>query len=111
MVYGSREAIAVSTEEVYESNNTVFSGDISRATARELALKVLNKVKRAYPTVENCSWMGAVCDGAYATASGFQDTLIGSLHREEVDTAFFVVLWDPPHFIDLAFSDVFHGKV
>ncbi len=55
--------------------------------------------------------MGAVCDGAYATASGFQDTLIGSLHREEVDPAFFAVLWDPPHFIDLAFSDVFHGKV
>ena len=47
MVDGSREAIAVSTEEVYESNNTVFSGDVSSATARELPLKVFSKVKRA----------------------------------------------------------------
>ena len=54
--------------------------------------------------------MGTVCDGAYATASEFEITLATLLNQKKYDSAFFSVLWDPPHLINLAFSDVFDGK-
>ena len=54
--------------------------------------------------------MGTVCDGAYAKASEFGRTLAALLDQERYDSSFFSVLWDPPHFLDFAFSDFFEGK-
>ena len=55
--------------------------------------------------------MGTVCDGAYATAVEFERTLATLREQEKYDSSFFSVLWDPPHFLDLAFRDVFNGKL
>ena len=54
--------------------------------------------------------MGTVYDGAYAKASEFGRTLAALLDQERYDSFFFSVMWVPPHFLDLALSDVFEGK-
>ena len=51
---------------------------------------------------------GTVCDGAYQ-ATDFEATL-EKLCCQENAGEFFTVLWDPPHYIDLALKDVFEGK-
>ena len=115
MVGGHRKAIAVSAKEVYNETDTNVDGDVNGAQAPELANTLFNEIKAAYPKVEETTlkgaWMGTVCDGAYATAAEFERTLLALLDQEKYDRSFFTVLWDPPHFLDLAFSDVFDGKL
>ena len=114
MVNSHRKAIAVSSQEVYKETDTNVDGDVSGAHAPELAKTLFDEIRAAYPTVEETTfkgaWMGTVCDGAYATAVEFERTLAALLEQEKYDSSFFSVLWDPPHFLDLAFSDVFDGK-
>ena len=54
--------------------------------------------------------MGTACDGPYQ-AKLFGLTLQELLDQTHYDPVFFSVLWDAPHFVDLAFSDVFEGKI
>ena len=113
-VNGRRQAIAVSSQEVYKEGDNQVDGDVSGAHAPELAKTLFDEVKAAYPTIEDTTikgaWMGTVCDGAYAKALGFGRTLATLLDQERYGLSFFSVLWDPPHFLDLAFSDVLEGK-
>ena len=113
MVEGCWKAIAVSAPEVYAESG--IDGDVGGARVSELATTIYQNVKDAYPTIQDSSlhgaWMGTVCDGAYATASKFKSMLSTILNHEKYDPRFFSVLWDSPHFIDLAFSDIFEGKI
>ena len=113
-VNGRRQAIAVSSPEVYKETDNELDGDVSGAHAPELAKTLFDEVKAAYPTIEETTikgaWMGTVCDGAYAKASEFGRTLAALLDQERYDSSFFSVLRDSSHFLDLAFSDVFEGK-
>ena len=111
VVNGYRQAIAVSSPEVYSNANTEVEGDVSGATAPELARMLYDEIKNTYSFEEAIirgAWMGTVCDGAYQAAE-FASTLKVILHQENL--AFSCVLWDPAHFLDLAFKDVFEGKV
>ena len=115
IVAGHRLAIAVCAPEVYESVESGIDGDVSGANAPELATTIYQNVKNAYPTIQDSllqgAWMGTVCDGAYATAAQFKKTVSTILNHEKYDPNLFSVLWDAPHFIDLAFGDVFEGKI
>lgn len=112
MVDGKRQAIAVSCPEVYHNAGTEIEGDVAGAASDLLAESIYEEIKNAFPSVPEvgiqAAWMGTVCDGAYQ-ASRFQSTLRTLLSQEE-GGIFFDVLWDPPHFVDLAFTDVFKGK-
>ncbi len=114
IVNGHRQAIAVSSPEVYNNANNEVEGDVSGATAPELAQMLFDEIKKAYFVEESVirgAWMGTVCDGAYQAAE-FASTLNAILHRDNLaDTCFSCVLWDPAHFLDLAFKDVFEGKM
>ena len=115
MVDGHRKAIAVSAQEVCKETDTNGGGVVSGAHTPELAKTLFDEIKAAYPKVEETTlkgaWMGTVCDGAYATAGEFERTFAALLEQDKYDQSFFTVLWDPPHFLDLAVSDVFDGKV
>ena len=108
------QAIAVSSPEVYKETDNEVDDDVSGAHAPELAKTLFDEVKAAYPTIEETTvkgaWVGAVYDGAYAKASECGRTLAALLDQERYDSSFFSVLWVPPHFLDLASSDVFDGK-
>ena len=71
-----------------------------------------NEIHKAYPSIPEgdikAAWVGTVCDGAYQTA-GFKSTLASILEQDE-SQELFNVLWDAPHFLDLAFRDIFNGK-
>ena len=85
-VNGRRQAIAVSSKQVYKETDNGIDGDVSGAHAPELAKTLFDEVKAAYPTIEETimkgAWMGTVCDGAYSTASGFGRTLATLLQQE-----------------------------
>ena len=112
MVDGRRQAIAVNAPEVYGEASSGVEGDVSGATAEELAESLHKEIRSAYPGIPiptiNESWMGTVCDGQYQ-AAGFQSTLAALCEQKDAGT-FFSVLWDPPHFLDLAIKSVFDGK-
>ena len=112
MIAGKREAIAVSAPEVYHETDTGKEGDVSGGESKELARSLYSEIRKAYPSIPEevikGAWMGTVCDGAYQTA-GFVATLASLLSQEE-SVEFFNVVWDAPHFLDLAFCDVFNGK-
>jgi hypothetical protein len=115
VIYGKREAIAVSSSEVYHEANNEVEGDVSGSTAAEWAIMIYDEIKKAYPAIDDKiiqgSWTGTVCDGVYQ-ASEFNSTLKSLLIPKELDQSiFFSVLWDSAHFLDLAFSDVFEGKI
>ena len=115
VINGKREAIAVSSSEVYHEANNEVEGDVSGSTAAEWVRMVYDEIKKAYPAIDDKiiqgSWTGTVCDGVYQ-ASEFNSTLKSLLIPKELDQSiFFSVLWDPAHFLDLAFSDVFEGKI
>ena len=115
VVNGKREAIAVSSSEVYHEADNGVEGDVNGSTAAEWARMVYGEIKKAYPAIEDKiiqgSWAGTVCDGVYQ-ASDFNTTLKSLLIPKELDQSiFFSVLWDSAHFLDLAFSDVFEGKI
>ena len=100
--------------EVHESAESCIDGDVSGANAPELATTIYQNVKNAYSTIQDSllqgAWMGTVYNGAYATAAQFKKTLSTILNHEKYDPSIFSVLWEAPHFIDLAFSNVFEGK-
>jgi hypothetical protein len=54
--------------------------------------------------------MGTACDGPYQ-ARLLALTLQRLLDQTQNDAVFFSVLWDAPDFVDLAFLDVFEGKI
>lgn len=112
MIDGKREAIAVSAPDVYHETETGKKGDVSGGESEELAKSLYNEIHKAYPSIPEgdikAAWVGTVCDGAYQTA-GFKSTLASTLEQDE-SHELFNVLWDAPHFLDLAFCDVFNGK-
>ena len=110
MVDGKRCAIPVNAPEVYTKSDD--DGDVSGADAKELATNLYKELENAYSSISkemmNGSYQGTVCNGAYQAAE-FEATL-RELCEQEDSGDFFVVLWDPPHCIDLALKDVFEGK-
>ena len=111
VIDGQRKAIAVSSSEVYNDAKNDIDGDVRGATAPELAKMLYDEIAEAYSIEESVirgAWTGTVCDGA----AEFASTLKSILKQEHLDdSAFFSVLWDPAHFLDLAFADVFEGKI
>ena len=85
---------------------------MSRAKAKELAEGLYGEIQSAYPSFSkyliNGLYQGTVCDGAYQ-ASEFESTL-KDLCNQKMTGEFFAVLWDPPHYVDIALKDVFEGK-
>lgn len=77
----------------------------------ELAWSLYSEIRKAYSLIPKDvvkgAWMGTVCDGAYKTA-GLVATLVSILDQESEEL--FSVVWDAPHFLNLAFCDVFNGK-
>lgn len=68
-------------------------------------------IKKVYPRLAETlgnSWQGSVLDGQYQ-AKGFAEKL-NSLLTKPV-SEFVDVVWDPPHWTNLAMEDVFEGKV
>ena len=114
MVDGQRQAIAVRAREVYRGTQTDQPGEVSGANSVELAQSLFDDIQETYLSVEESTmkgaWMGTTCDGPYQ-AENFGVTLNRLLRHEQDDSTFSAVLWDAPHFLDLAFSDVFDGKV
>lgn len=112
MVEGKRCAIPVNAAEVYSDSNSGTQGDVSGAEAKELAEGLYGEIQSAYPSLSkdliNVSYQGTVCDGAYQ-ASEFESTL-KDLCNQKMAGEFFTVLWDPPHYVDIALKDVFEGK-
>ena len=107
VVNGKREAIAVSSSEVYHEADNDVEGDVNGSTAAEWARIVYDEIKKAYPATDDKimqgSWAGTVCDGVYQ-ASEFNSTLKSLLIPKELNQSnFFSVLWDSAHFLDLAF--------
>ena len=114
VIDGQRKAIAVSSSEVYNDAKNDIGGDVRGATAPELAKMLYDEIAEAYSIEDSVirgAWTGTVCDGAYQAAE-FASTLKSILKQEHLDdSAFFSVLWDPAHFLNLAFADVFEGKI
>lgn len=115
IIAGHQKAIAINAPEVFESTESDIDGDVSGAHAPELATTIYQNIKNAYSTIQDSLLQGAsmrtVCDGAYSTAAQFNKTLSTVLNHEKYDPSLFSVLWDAQHFIDLAFSDVFEGRI
>jgi hypothetical protein len=114
MVGGRRQAIVVKAKEVYHAEDELEVGDVAGGIAQELAKGIYEDVRESYSSIEEsvvrAAWMGTACDGPYQ-ARLFALTLQQLLDQTQYDAVFFAVLWDAPHFVDLAFSDVFEGKI
>jgi hypothetical protein len=114
MVGGQRQAIVVKAKEVYHAEDELEVGDVAGGIAQELAKGIYEDVRESYSSIEEsvvrAAWMGTACDGPYQ-ARLFALTLHQLLDQTQYDAVFFAVLWDAPHFVDLAFSDVFEGKI
>ena len=115
MIAGKREAIVVSSPEVYQPNDSGTDGDVQGASADVLSKALYHEIFKAFTSnpsfVIKDGWMGTVCDGAYQ-ASEFLSTLTALICDGRSSTnMFFNVLWDVPHFVDLACDDIFKGVV
>ena len=58
-VNGLRQAIAVSSPEVYKETNYEVDGDVRGAHSPELAKTLFDEVKAAYPAIEETTIKGA----------------------------------------------------
>ena len=98
---------------VYHGEDELEVGDVG-GNAQELAQSIYKDIRGQYSSHEEsivrAAWMGTACDGPYQ-ARLFASTLKELLDQAQYDPVFFSVLWDAPHFVDLAFSDVFEGKI
>lgn len=111
MIEGIKTPIAVQAPAVYHGADDDQLQGVTGACAPELAETMFETIKKAYPrlveTLGN-SWQGSVLDGQYQ-AKGFGKKLMALLKKE--DSEFVDVVWDPPHWTNLAIEDVFDGKV
>lgn len=114
MVNGERVAIPVNSPIVYSSKEGADIGDVSGATASELANQIIDTITKAFGS--DCpdfnlksSWQGTACDGQYQ-ARPFGETLHQVLNVE-IDPEFSAVIWDPSHWINLAILDIRDGKL
>ena len=100
--------------QVYHADDELEVGDVAGENAQELAKSIYEDIQGKYPPVDEsivrAAWMGTSCDGPHQ-ARLFASTLQELLDQTQYDAVFFSVLWDAPHFVDLAFSDVFEGKI
>ena len=111
MVKGIKMAIAVQAPAVYNGADEDQSEGVTGACAPQLAETMYDTIKKAYPRLAEKlgnSWQGSVLDGQYQ-AKGFAEKLNSLLKKPESE--FVDVVWDPPHWTNLAIEDVFEGKV
>ena len=110
MVQGIKTPIAVQAPAVYHGADDQ-SESVTGACAPELAETMFDTIKKAYPGLADTlgnSWQGSVLDGQYQ-AKGFAKKLMSLLKK--TDSEFVDVVWDPPHWTNLAIEDVFEGKI
>ena len=114
IIGGQRQAVAVKSGEVYYGEDEQVIGDVAGGNAQELAKAIYEDIRGSYSSVDESivrsAWMRTACDGPYQ-ARLFGLTLQELLDQTQYDPVFLSVLWDAPHFVDLAFSDVFEGKI
>ena len=112
MVGGCRKAILVKAPEVYSSgsgnDDDADVDEISGSHAEDLAKGIVECIKDQYCAELLQGWQGTSCDGPYQ-AKDFEKSLNLALTR--TDDTFDVVMWDPPHWVDLAMKDVKDGKI
>ena len=112
MVNGLKTAIAVQAPAVYHiADEEQPSAGITGANAPELADAMFQALKAAYPKLADklqTSWQGSVLDGQYQ-AKGFMEKLKVLLQKPASE--FFDIVWDPPHWVNLAIEDVMDGKI
>ena len=106
MVDGIKTAIAVQAPTVYHDADGDQSEGVTGACAPELAETMFDMITTAYPNLADT--LGNVLDGQYQ-AKGFAEKL-KSLLKKPV-SEFVDVVWDPPHWTNLAIEDVTEGKV
>ena len=117
MVNGERTAIPIDSPIVYSSKNKDDVGNVSGATAGELANQIVDTIKQAFEPATpdspefdlKSSWQGTACDGQYQ-AKEFGDTLHEVLNVD-IDPEFSAVIWDPSHWINLAILDIRGDKI
>ena len=110
MVEGVKTAIAVQAPAVYHTDEKESDNVVTGAYAPELANSMFQTIATAYPKlveIMETSWQGCVLDGQYQ-AKGFAEKLTQLLNKPRSE--FFSVIWDPPHWVNLAIDDVIVGK-
>ena len=98
MVNGERAAIPINSPIVYSSKNKDDVGNVSGATAGELANQIVDTIKQAFEPATpdspefdlKSSWQGTACDGQYQ-AKEFGDTLHEVLNVD-IDPEFSAVI-------------------
>lgn len=112
MVDGIKTAIAVQAPAVYHNaDEDESTAAVTGANAPELADSMFQAITTAYPKLAGKlehSWQGSVLDGQYQ-AKGFAEKLKDLLKKPTSE--FFSVVWDPPHWVNLAIEDVIDGKI
>ena len=113
MLNGIKTAILVQAPAVYHAfdNDEEDSGGVTGACAPELANTMFTTITTAYPGLINIigtSWQGTVLDGQYQPKA-FAKTLWDLLEKSRC--VFTDVIWDPPHWVNLAVEDVLEGKL
>ena len=113
MVNGERAAIPINSTIVYSSKNKDDVGNVSGATAGELANQIVVTIKQAFEPATpdfpefdlKLSWQGIKYQ-----AKEFGDTLHEVLDVD-IDPEFSAVIWDPSHWINLAILDIRDDKI
>lgn len=113
MLNGIKTAILVQAPAVYHAfdNGEEDPGGVTGACAPELAESMFTTITTAYPGLINIigtSWQGTVLDGQYQP-KGFANKLWDLLEKSQC--TFTDVIWDPPHWVNLAAEDVLEGKI
>ncbi len=110
MVEGVKTAIAVQAPAVYHTDENESDNVVTGSCAPELANSMFQTIATAYPKlvgILETSWQGCVLDGQYQ-AKGFAEKLTELLKKPKSE--FFSVIWDAPHWVNLAIDDVIVGK-
>ena len=111
MVEGVKTAIAVQAPAVFRlSDENESDNVVTGSCAPELANSMFQTIATAYPKlvgILETSWQGCVLDGQYQ-AKGFAEKLTELLKKPKSE--FFSVIWDAPHWVNLAIDDVIVGK-
>jgi hypothetical protein len=113
---GCRKSILIMAPEVYSSHsgdgdakeNDAYVDEVSGSNAEDLANGIVECIKDQYCADVLQGRQGTSCDGPYQ-AKDFEKSLNSALAR--TDDTFDVVIWDPPHWIDLDMKDVKDGKI
>ena len=82
--------------------------EISGSRAEGLTKGIVECIKDQYCAEVLQSWQGTSCVGPYQ-AKDFEKSLNTTLAR--TDDTFNIIIWDPPHWFDLAMKDVKEGKI